>query len=93
VLIFGVGQQRILNRLRKGSRKLIGEAAASQHDVDDDDGNYYVQITYRFQSPQSGRTIEGTQQRKRNDLEQTGPPHPGTPVIVLYRDDKTYWML
>jgi hypothetical protein len=91
VLVFGVGQQRILKRLRKGSRKLIGEVVEGRKDFGEDD--CYVYITFRFQSPQSGQMIECTQQRVRNDLAEAEPPRAGTPVIVLYRDDKTYWML
>ncbi len=92
VLVFGVGRQRTMKRLRKGSRKLIGEVVASQKHISDDD-NCYVQVTFRFQSPTSGSTIQSAQQRIRNDLAEAEPPRAETPVIVLYRDDKTYWML
>jgi hypothetical protein len=92
VLVFGVGHQRTMNRLRRGSQKLLGEVVESVKDFDDDN-DCYVKVTYRFQSPTSRRTIQSAQQRIRKDLAEAEPPRAGTPVVVLYRDDKTYWML
>jgi hypothetical protein len=85
-------QQGTLRRLRQSSRKLLGEVVESVKDFGDDN-DCYVKVTYCFQSPTSRRTIQSAQQRIRNDLAEAEPPRAGTPVVVLYRDDKTYWVL
>jgi hypothetical protein len=83
-------QQGITRRLRKGSRKLIGELLECQHNHGEDD--CFVKLRYRFQSPQGGM-LEGSHELKRNDLAQAALPYAGTPVIVLYRDDQTFQVL
>jgi hypothetical protein len=68
-----------------------GEVVKCTGNAADDD--YYVRLTYRFQSPMSGKTIQQAQRLQRDDMDDESLPAPGTPVIVLYRDDKTYWVL
>jgi hypothetical protein len=81
----------IVRRLREQSSKAAGEVVECKDTATDE--NYYIKLTYRFQSPQSGKTIQQAHRLLRDDLRQAALPPPGTPVVVLYRDDKTYWIL
>jgi hypothetical protein len=59
-----------------------------------DDGSDYYQVTvaYRFRSP-AGRELRGKDSAWREDLERAPLPAPGTPVLVVYLEDKTYQLL
>jgi len=50
-------------------------------------------VRYEFQSPQSGKLLHRKENAMRTDLRHKGPPAPGTPVVVIYADDRTYRML
>jgi hypothetical protein len=54
--------------------------------------NYIVTIRYRFRS-QLGSSIEGKSISAQNRLKDTVPPASGTPVAVLYVDDKLHRLL
>jgi hypothetical protein len=82
---------QIAQRLRESSSMLPGEVVKCTGNAADDD--YYVRLTYRFQSPTSGKTIQHAQRLQRNDMGDDSLPAPGTPVVVLYRDDKTFQVL
>jgi hypothetical protein len=82
---------QVAQRLRESSSMVRGEVVKCTGNAADDD--YYVRLTYRFQSPASGKTIQQAQRLQRDDMDDESLPAPGTPVIVLYRDDKTYWVL
>jgi hypothetical protein len=84
-------QNDIARRLREGSSKLLGEVVTCQKDLDDDVCT--VTLSYRFTSPESGQVLDDTQVCKRNDLTSARMPTPGTPVIVLYRNDSTFRVL
>jgi hypothetical protein len=81
----------IARRLRQGSRKLLGEVVSCQKDLDDD--ICVVTLHYRFTSPQSNQMLDDTHVCQRDDLSGARMPAPGTPVIVLYRDDTTFRVL
>jgi hypothetical protein len=68
-----------------------GEVVKCTGNAADDD--YHVRLTYRFQSPTSGKEIQQVRRRVRNDLNDDKLPASGTPVVVLYRDDKTFQVL
>ena len=55
-------------------------------------GNFYIELSYEFHSPQ-GKSIRATAQRNRIDLRQARLPNFGTPVAVLYLNDKDYQVL
>jgi hypothetical protein len=52
-----------------------------------------LQVRFGFRSPNTGAWIEGQDSQTRKDLEGKPLPSRGTPVHVLYLDDKTYLML
>jgi hypothetical protein len=86
-------QKGTMNRLRQGSRKLLGEVLECRQRVDSDN-DCFVTLSYRFQSPESGQILEGKHERERDDLRDASKlPASGTPVVVLYRDDKTFQVL
>jgi hypothetical protein len=59
----------------------------------DSDGDFELEARFGFRSPQTGKWIEGKDSQTRKDLEGKPLPSPGTPVHVLYLDDKTCLML
>jgi hypothetical protein len=82
---------QVEQRLRQSSSMLPGEVVTCTGNAADDD--YHVRLTYRFQSTHSGKTIQKAQRLQRNDMNDASLPAPGTPVIVLYRDDQTFQVL
>jgi hypothetical protein len=82
---------QVAQRLRESSSMLPGEVVTCTGNAADDD--YYVRLTYRFQSPASGKTLQQAQRLQRDDMGDESLPAPGTPVVVLYRDDKTFQVL
>ncbi|NWJ95068.1 MAG: hypothetical protein HXX20_04730 [Chloroflexi bacterium] len=53
---------------------------------------HIVSASYRFRSP-SGRTLEGNNSAARDDLKHHTLPTAGTPVAVLYINDKYFGLL
>jgi hypothetical protein len=82
---------QVAQRLRESSSMLPGEVVKCTGSAADDD--YHVRLTYRFQSPASGKTLQQAQRLQRDDMGDESLPAPGTPVIVLYRDDTTFQVL
>jgi hypothetical protein len=91
IIIVARRNMQITERLRESSSSIHGEVFACTGTGDDDD--YYVRLTYRFQSPTSGKLIQKSQRLQRDDLSDDDLPAPGTPVVVLYRDDQTFQVL
>lgn len=56
-------------------------------------GEYTFKLTFTFISPVSGRELRKVLVDTRNDLRDRPPPAPGTPVMVLYRNDADYKLL
>jgi len=55
-------------------------------------GKFFIELSYRFRAP-TGQEIRATMRRERNDLRTSRLPGFGTPVKVLYLDDKRYAVL
>jgi hypothetical protein len=92
-------------RLKRSGRLLIGhinkctgrlKATSRSFDANNYGGairgNFIIDIYYRFRIP-NGHEIRKREVRKRNDLINTPLPGPGTPLAVLYLDDKHYQVL
>lgn len=79
-------------RLARRGQRIAGEVLSCASDRDSD-GDLLLKVRFGFRSPQSGKWIEGKDSQTRKDLEGKPLPSPGTPVHVLYLDDKTYMML
>ncbi len=58
----------------------------------DSDGDFLVDLHYRFVTPQ-GREINASEKNYVNRLRNTPLPSVGTPVAIWYADDKTYKVL
>jgi hypothetical protein len=54
--------------------------------------NFYVELSYRFKTPQ-GKEIRGRTRRRRNDLRGTRLPTFGAPVAVLYLSQENHKVL
>jgi hypothetical protein len=75
------------------SRIMQGIVCESQgHQAGEKLRYFKLTIRYRFVSP-SGIELFGRQSEARDDLAYQALPKPGTPVAVLYLDDKHYKML
>lgn len=59
---------------------------------EEDDGTYSIKVKYSFANP-AGDTLTGKASQIRNDLKKAQLPWSGTPLVVLYTDDKTYKVL
>jgi hypothetical protein len=79
-------------RLARRGQRIVGEIVRCSDDRDSD-GDLLLKVKFAFRSPYSGMWIEGKDSQTRKDLKGKLLPAPGTPVHVLYLDDKTYLML
>ncbi len=91
IIIHDRRHTQVAQRLRESSSMLPGEVVTCTGNAADDD--YHVRLTYRFQSPASGKTLQQAQRLQRDDLDDERLPAPETPVVVLYRDDTTFQVL
>jgi hypothetical protein len=87
-----VREIRKRRRLARRGRQIAGEVLGCDPDRDSD-GDLWLTVRFGFHSPQTGRWIEGKGSHTRKDLEGKPLPPQGTPVKVLYLDDKTFMML
>ncbi|MBN1658546.1 MAG: hypothetical protein JXA93_09110 [Anaerolineae bacterium] len=71
---------------------LQGEVVHADAQVDGD-GDLVLELVTRFRSIDTGAWIEVHDKEVRNDLKSETLPPPGTPVHVLYRDDRNYLVL
>jgi hypothetical protein len=67
-------------------------ASVGQHPFARGPADFDVTIEYRFTTP-DGITIHRTTKEVRNDLNGKQLPMPGTPVYVLYFNDREYYLL
>jgi hypothetical protein len=79
--------------LARNGRILEGKVVKSSGRLAGSKRRYYrLTVQYRFISP-SGTVLSGKQGARRDDLRHSPLPGPGTPVAVLYVDDRHYKML
>ena len=55
--------------------------------------SYVLKMKYTFTSPISGQNMTRRESTNRSDLKGTSGPAPGTPIKVLYLNDKTFRVL
>jgi hypothetical protein len=79
-------------KLDRGGRRIVGQVVRCSGRRDSD-GDFVLDLRFGFRSPQTGAWIEGKDSHIRRDLEDKPLPPPGTPLHVLYLDDKTYLAL
>jgi hypothetical protein len=79
-------------KLTQRGQRIAGEIVGCFGDRDSD-GDFVLEVRFGFRSPQTGTWIESKDSQTRKDLEGRPLPPPGTPVHMLYLDDKTYLML
>jgi hypothetical protein len=79
-------------KLARRGQRITGEIVRSSSDRDSD-GDFTLEVRFGFHSPHTGAWIEGKDSQTRKDLEGKPLPPPGTPIHVLYLNDKTYLML
>ncbi len=79
-------------RLIKKGVVLTGEVVQANGEVRGTRCAFCVTVTYTFETP-GGRWLWGKQSRQREDLRDKSLPACGTPVHILYADDRAYAML
>lgn len=88
ILIGLFADARRIRRLERFGRVLKGQVVDCKG-ATDSDGDHTVTLRYAFSSP-TGREILGKERQMRNDLNGARLPLPGTPLAVLYADDKCH---
>jgi hypothetical protein len=81
-------------RLGRDGQRCLGEVVDCSGSLTDE-GNYLLEVAYRFRSPRTSAWIEDTASVTRNDLKlsQKPLPPPGTPVQVVCLNDGTHMAL
>lgn len=82
-------QQKLLEQ--KG--QLIRGEVLNSTQSKDSDGDLILKVEYRFQAPATYQVITKTERAQRNDMNEQPLPERGTPVIVLYNDEKHFMLL
>lgn len=82
-------QQKLLE---KNGRLIRGEVLQSTQ-TKDSDGDLILKVEYKFQAPESYQVITKTERAQRNDLKDTPLPERGTPVLILYNNEKHFMLL
>jgi hypothetical protein len=91
IVIGMLAKVRRTRRLEQFGRLLKG-AVVDCKGTTDSDGDHTVTLRYTFSSP-ANRKMLGTERHTRNDLKRARLPAPGTPLAVLYADDKCHLAL
>lgn len=52
-----------------------------------------LEVQYKFTSPQSDEVVVGTEKRLRDDLEDVEMPDEGSPVAILFLNDRNHRIL
>jgi hypothetical protein len=89
--------QKLMQRYTREGQILQGEllawvASVGQHPFARGPADFDVTVEYRFTTPDY-ITIHRTTKEVRNDLNGKQLPMPGTPVYVLYFNDREYYLL
>ncbi|MEO8611994.1 MAG: DUF3592 domain-containing protein [Chloroflexota bacterium] len=79
----GIWKNRLLE---KQGHVIDGQVVASKGSTDSD-GDFTLQLTYTFYSPNGSQLIQGTAQHTRNDLKESALLAPGAHIAILYRKD------
>jgi hypothetical protein len=94
----GVFGLRHLIRVRNRARRLARDGQALTGEVRDctgrkqRKGGYIVELRFAFREP-GGQDLEAAEEAERRDLLGQPLPLPGTPVVVLFVDEKCYQVL
>jgi hypothetical protein len=82
-------------RLHRAGTIVIGALTAAKSQIWQGDGgsSLVLMVRYACADPVSGAAVEGQTSAARDDLRDAVLPTPGTPVAVLYLDDRTHRML
>jgi hypothetical protein len=84
-------KQRREERLTREGRLLEGQVISCAASHSSETG-HSVELRYSFLAP-DGRHVEGKRSERRDDLKDAQLPAPGTPVAVLYADEKLHQVL
>jgi hypothetical protein len=78
--------------LRNTGQLIDGEVVKASGEIrPGPQGNdFVITVMYQFSSPRNDKAIKGTIAQVRNDLVEAPLPASGTPVAVLYRNDRNY---
>jgi hypothetical protein len=89
-----VRTERRERRLAAQGRLVPGRIVSCRGGLDPSEHgrSYYLDVVYRVQGP-AGEMITGTKSLPRDDLHGQPLPQPGTPVAVLFLDEKVHDVL
>jgi ribosomal protein L32 len=92
IVIGLVSQYRLEKLLERKGRLLKGKILDVSHSTDSD-GDLTLHVKYEFQSPESGKLLAKHERAQRNDLKHNQMPLLGTPIHVLYYNDRNFMLL
>jgi hypothetical protein len=92
IIFFAIRQSRRVKFLERNGKMLPGEILESTHSTDGD-GDLSLKVEYTFQMPETNKRITKVERAQRNDLKGQRPPAPGTPVVILYYNERQYMLL
>jgi hypothetical protein len=84
-----LGQRSKRQRLSREGTLIDGAIVQCSGHLDSDN-DFQVKADIRFRSPQTGQWVFKTFSRQCNHLKGNSLPSPGTPIHILYIDDRTF---
>ncbi len=92
IVIGLINQYRLEKLLEREGKMLKGKILDVSHSTDSD-GDLTLHVKYEFQSPESGKLLSKHERAQRNDLKHNQMPLFGTPIHVLYYNDRNFMLL
>lgn len=87
-----INQYRLEKLLERKGKMLKGKILDVSHSTDSD-GDLTLYVKYEFQSPESGKRLSKHERAQRNDLKHNQMPLFGTPIHILYYNDRNFMLL
>ncbi len=78
--------------LERNGKMIAGEILEATITADID-GDLTVSVEYVFSVPDSDKRLSKTERATRNDLRKQKLPPPGTPVVILYYNERKFMLL
>jgi hypothetical protein len=91
-MFIAISEARKARYLARRGQVIYG-VIASRRGYEDSDRDFHIEVNYEFVSPQTGGIMREQVDRTRYDLDEYTLPSAGTPVAVLYANDKNFTLL
>jgi hypothetical protein len=92
VIVFAIRAYWRDRFLARNGIRVEGVILASSYSTDSE-GGLTLRLEYAFEMPDSHKFLTKTECATRNDLQGKPLPPPGTPVLILYYNERQYMLL